>query len=180
MKKNTLTATIQNKILFFATAVCIVLICSVIFLFSSQRGTESSEVSIGVTRVISGIIFRRFDSMTTEEQGFIISELEPFIRKLAHFTEYAVLGAAIYLLMISADPAFIRRKRTVSLAAAAVFASLDELHQLFVPGRSGMLTDVLIDACGASAGIITVTVIIIVVKHVRDMLSRRKDSPPDK
>ncbi|MGN1416570.1 MAG: VanZ family protein [Oscillospiraceae bacterium] len=177
---NTALGAIRHKKAFFAAAVCIVLIGAAIFLFSSQDGTESSGLSTKVTRIISGIIFRRFDSMPAAQQDFIVSELNPFVRKLAHFTEYALLGAAIYSLILSADPAFLRKKRLASLIGAALFASADELHQLFVPARSGKVTDVLIDTCGAAVGILAVTVIVIIADHIRISLSRRRGSSCDK
>ena len=40
----------------------------------------------------------------------------------------------------------------VSVCIAVLYASTDELHQLFVPGRSGQVNDVLIDGCGAVIG----------------------------
>ncbi|MGN0696612.1 MAG: VanZ family protein [Oscillospiraceae bacterium] len=178
--KITAIGDIKHKKAFFAAALCIVLIGAGIFIFSSQDGSESSGLSTEITRMISGIIFRRFGSMTAEQQGFIVSELNPFVRKLAHFTEYTLMGAAIYSLVLSADPAFIRKKRTVSLTAAAVFALLDELHQLFVAGRSGKITDVLIDSCGAALGILAVTVIVIVVKYVREHLPRKNKAQQHK
>ncbi|MGN0690957.1 MAG: VanZ family protein [Oscillospiraceae bacterium] len=174
-KNNTALGAIRHKKTFFAAAVCIILTCMGIFLFSSQDGSESSGLSTEVTRIISGIIFRRFGSMTAEEQSFIVTQLNPFVRKLAHFTEYALLGGAIYSLILSADTMHIRKKRLAALIAAAAFASLDELHQLLVPARSGKLIDVLIDSCGAAAGILAVTVIVIVVKYIREELARRRE-----
>ena len=44
------------------------------------------------------------------------------------------------------------RKRRLNprfVILCAVLAALDEFHQLFVPGRDGKLSDVLIDTCGA-------------------------------
>lgn len=74
------------------------------------------------------------------------------VRKTAHFTEYMVLG-------ILASQAF-GPKRTVSfktLLVTAVFCalvpSIDETIQLFVANRSGQITDVLLDCCGAATGI---------------------------
>jgi VanZ family protein len=66
------------------------------------------------------------------------------LRKLAHLTEYAVLGA----LLARALP---------ELAAqwlGTAYAAADELHQHFVPGRHGALLDVAIDATGVLAGIL--------------------------
>ena len=42
----------------------------------------------------------------------------------------------------------------LALAAGAIYAALDEYHQRFVPGRSGEIKDVLIDACGLLLGIV--------------------------
>lgn len=71
------------------------------------------------------------------------------VRKCAHFTEYLVLG-------ILATHAFdFEGRRTFDvLLPTAVFLllipSIDETIQLFVPGRAGMITDVMIDCCGAA------------------------------
>lgn len=44
-------------------------------------------------------------------------------------------------------------------AVGSLYAASDEFHQLFVPGRSGRLTDVLIDSAGLLAGILVVCLI---------------------
>lgn len=75
------------------------------------------------------------------------------VRKCAHFTEYLVLG-------ILATHAFdFEGRRTFDvLLPTAVFLllipSIDETIQLFVPGRAGMITDVMIDCCGAATGVV--------------------------
>ena len=75
------------------------------------------------------------------------------VRKCAHFTEYMVLG-------ILATHAFdLEGRRTFDvLLPTAVFLllvpSIDETIQLFVPGRAGMITDVMIDCCGATTGVV--------------------------
>lgn len=66
------------------------------------------------------------------------------IRKVAHFTEYAVLGALVF-------GAFPRRGGTaVALTAFAgvLIALIDETIQLFAPGRSGQIPDVWLDFAG--------------------------------
>lgn len=73
------------------------------------------------------------------------------VRKTAHFTEYAVLGAIVSSTMLSAGP--LRGRRLLVCALVLVFApSIDETIQLFVPGRCGAVTDVMIDCCGAAFG----------------------------
>ena len=74
------------------------------------------------------------------------------VRKTAHFTEYAALGV---LVSQAGDPRGSRarfRFPAIALVLACV-PCVDEAIQLFVSGRSGPLTDVLLDCCGALAGV---------------------------
>jgi VanZ family protein len=67
------------------------------------------------------------------------------LRKLAHLTEYAILGA----LLLRAVGA-----RVPALVAGVAYAVSDEIHQTFVPGRQGSVLDVLIDSAGVVIGIL--------------------------
>ena len=67
------------------------------------------------------------------------------LRKLAHLTEYAILGA----LLVRAT-----RSPWLALVLAALYATSDEIHQRFVEGRHGAPLDVAIDTVGALAGIL--------------------------
>jgi VanZ family protein len=66
------------------------------------------------------------------------------LRKLAHLTEYAILGGLIFRAVRSAPAA-------VLLASA--YAATDEVHQTFVTGRHGSPLDWLIDTAGAVLGV---------------------------
>ena len=79
--------------------------------------------------------------------------MQIYIRKGAHVTEYAVLG--ILLVLTFAAYGF-RRAGTLALITGILYAALDEYHQRFVPGRSGEIKDVLIDACGLLLGLAAV------------------------
>ena len=65
-------------------------------------------------------------------------------RKLAHATEYAVLGALLYRATMSEAGAFL---------LGVAYAVTDEIHQTLVPGREGAVIDVGIDALGVAAGL---------------------------
>lgn len=67
------------------------------------------------------------------------------LRKLAHLTEYAILGA----LLLRAT-----RRPWLALVLAALYAVSDEVHQHFVEGRHAAPLDVAIDTVGALAGIL--------------------------
>jgi VanZ family protein len=66
------------------------------------------------------------------------------LRKLAHATEYAVLG---FLLLRATG-----REGAAALVGVA-YAVTDEFHQHFVPGRHGAAYDVAIDAAGVLVGV---------------------------
>jgi len=72
------------------------------------------------------------------------------VRKLAHFTEYAVLFT---VLAVALRRAYSRLSAAsiavISLAVSVVFAASDEFHQIFVAGRTPALSDVWLDSCGA-------------------------------
>ena len=67
------------------------------------------------------------------------------LRKCAHMTEYAILGALL-LRALGTEPA--------AFALAVAYACTDELHQHFVQGRHASPVDVGIDALGVAGGLV--------------------------
>ncbi|MDO5140406.1 MAG: VanZ family protein [Eubacteriales bacterium] len=154
--------------------VLIVLYCLYILLIfsnSAQTASESSQRSLRIVQQLNSLLFGGAD---------IISE--HLIRKAAHFTEFAGLGALGYACVKRIISAFLTYRpsedRSISYsaalpstqstaysaaliavfsAAASVFFGLltaltDETIQLFVEGRSGQITDVWIDFAGVCFG----------------------------
>lgn len=77
-----------------------------------------------------------------------------FIRKGAHFAEYAVLALlAARAFASSAKPVLRRRWLPASFALVAVCALLDEYHQSFVAARTGTIYDSLIDMSGGATAL---------------------------
>lgn len=70
------------------------------------------------------------------------------LRKLAHFTEFACLGALFAWLL-----GMFRKPMLIALACGFSVACIDETIQYFVPGRGPAFKDVLIDTSGALLGI---------------------------
>lgn len=104
-----------------------------IFLFSSQPGDESSSTSFFLARFLVPLF------------GTDLAQL--IVRKGAHFTIYMVLGFCVY-------PCFDDRKKFwPAFLVCVLYACSDEVHQLFVAGRSGRLLDVLIDSLGSLSGL---------------------------
>ena len=71
------------------------------------------------------------------------------LRKMAHFLEFAALGAAL-----SWRFAMEKRKKIMPLGCGIGAACVDETIQLYVPGRGAGLKDVAIDTCGVMTGIL--------------------------
>lgn len=119
-----------------------------IFMFSAQNGDESSELSQGFLRTF----ILRFTPDNISED--IVNMMEYIIRKCAHMTEYAVFGILVFY-QIKLYRLFEKEWNRIVMAVICVmiYASTDEIHQLFVGGRSGRFTDVLIDTAGGFIGI---------------------------
>lgn len=125
----------------------------IVFKFSSQQSTESSQLSGGITKAILNF-FNVLEGKTIEQQ----SQIETIVRKLAHYLIYTVGGILILshvnLYKISAN-----KKVIVSQLVGTLYATTDETHQLFVPGRSGEIRDVCLDSLGVITGIIITLII---------------------
>ncbi|MFT9850469.1 VanZ family protein [Aneurinibacillus sp. REN35] len=79
--------------------------------------------------------------------------LEFFVRKVAHLISYFLLGfllcRVLWALKIGGW-----RNALLSLLIAVLYASSDELHQLYTARRNGALIDVWLDGFGAACGIL--------------------------
>jgi VanZ family protein len=72
------------------------------------------------------------------------------LRKLAHLTEYGIYAVLLYgSFGLGRDFRWLWRRATICAVIAGGYALTDEVHQLFVPGRTGALHDSALDACGA-------------------------------
>lgn len=72
-------------------------------------------------------------------------------RKIAHFTEYAILG---FLAARAFRP--YPRWFLISAVLVVVYALIDEYHQSFVPSRTASVLDSLIDMAGGITALILV------------------------
>ncbi|MGL5754991.1 MAG: VanZ family protein [Paraclostridium sp.] len=123
-----------------------------IFYMSNQPASISSSQSGGFIGMLCNI----------PVIGIVIKDLmkigiaEFLIRKSAHMFLYFVLAILIYNTM-NKDSGI--KTYLLSLLLTALYACTDELHQLFVIGRSGELRDVLVDSTGALIGLVLIFLI---------------------
>ena len=78
-----------------------------------------------------------------------IATVHSVTRKAAHFVEYAILAFLARRAFVSSGRSFIQRNWfALSLVVVMVVAVMDELHQSFVPSRTGSVYDSAIDIVG--------------------------------
>jgi VanZ family protein len=94
-----------------------------------------------------------------------LDRLNFLIRKSAHLTEYGILGALAFRAIRGEQRLWSLRWSVGAILLAAFVASIDEIHQTFVPSRTGTFHDVLLDAAGA-------TVAQILIRAAQVLLSR--------
>ncbi|HSC74221.1 MAG TPA: VanZ family protein [Gaiellaceae bacterium] len=90
----------------------------------------------------AAVIFA-FSSIPSLSSG--LGTWDTVLRKGAHITEYAILGALLYRALGTEE---------LALAVGIAYAATDELHQHFVHGRHASPIDVAIDAVGLSLGML--------------------------
>lgn len=128
---------------------------AIIFSFSAQEATESSQQSMGIVKIIKAVAEKVTQSAKNLDFSFW-DNVERSLRKLAHGFIYFVLGILVYNYLINCEA---KKKRLISLAICLLYAISDEVHQLFVPGRSGQVSDVMVDFTGSVLGVILFSVL---------------------
>ena len=145
MKKNILRAILMLLLLstFF-----------IIFGFSSQDGEKSGNISKKITEEIITRI-PQIQEKEQNEREAITLRIEKVIRKIAHFSIYTAVGLLL-MALISTFEMKEKNRIIMSLIIGIIYASSDEIHQSFVPERSPMITDVMIDTMGVMLGILLI------------------------
>ena len=141
----------------------------VIFYYSSKTAVESTQDSMAVGMAIGRLFVADYDELPESEQYDIAKCIEHPIRKTAHAMEYAVLGLLLTLGLYANKKYalkryFMCRNILCPWMFATFYACTDEFHQLFVPGRSGQITDVCIDSGGALFGVLCGVMLMIAIK----------------
>ncbi len=80
--------------------------------------------------------------------------LHHIIRKCGHLTEYFILSLLILRGIRAGAKGMRLRWALIAILLVAGYASLDEFHQSFVPGRTAAVGDVLIDTSGGAVALI--------------------------
>lgn len=145
----------KRKIRIIIKIILVIVWMIVIFRFSSENG----EISKNTSQEAFKDIVKPFDSSITEDSSAqTVEDFQPLIRKTAHFVLYTLGGVLIYSLMSelnNKEKEKIKGNKYIiyAIVVGALYASSDELHQYFVPGRSSEIKDVILDTTGIILGV---------------------------
>ena len=109
-----------------------------IFCFSTEPAEKSDTTSGIISKRVADAVRPGWDTLRQEEKKLFFDTVQYYVRKTAHFTEFALLGFCLRICLES----WAGRKRGL----------LDEMYQRTVDGRSGQWQDVLIDSSGVLTG----------------------------
>lgn len=132
----------KNIILTIILTVITIAYILFIWVHSSMSAEASTEESTSVLGFVDAIF---------KWLGLSVELTDHIIRKTAHFCEFALLGALVMW------NGFLFNHKVISNLLSCGFiclatATIDETIQLSSPGRAGMVTDILLDFSGVTAG----------------------------
>lgn len=144
------------KIKIFRTIILLLLIGTffIIFRFSSQNGTQSKGISTKVTEVILEKS-SKYNQLDNKEKKKVFNRANAVIRKIAHFSIYTLVGLLLMGIMTRTKLKD-KRRILITVVIGIIYATLDEFHQSFSPGRTPKITDIYIDTLGVILGILLV------------------------
>lgn len=152
--------------IFIWTAV--VLWLAAIFFLSEQMGSQITSMSDAAVRKAIEFSQPGFQKMTPEQQFSIVVIYQYVARKAAHVIAFMLLGAlcmtAFYQYRAKRGAQFVS-----ALTVCSVFAGIDEIHQIFVAGRSALITDIFFDTFGALIGI----GIVLLIQRLRNKMQKK-------
>lgn len=115
-------------------------------LFASTANFSASNTS----RIIRPLLLWLFPNITEPT----LLQVHFFVRKCAHFTEYALLALLAARAFRTSSLSALRRSWWLaSFALVAVVALTDEYHQSFLPSRTGTIYDSLLDMTGGATAL---------------------------
>ncbi len=152
--KKTARNTGFRAVMLIITALCI----SFAFIHSFMPADVSSQESSAVL-VFFQNLFNIF--------GISAELTDHIVRKTAHFVEFAIIGAMMMNTAYSFNKSRPYKYYFTIMFSGLMTAVVDETIQLNVPGRAGMVTDVLLDFSGVITGSLIMLIILSIYKKLR-------------
>lgn len=115
----------------------------------------------------TGVLYEVITVVAPRVEPSFVEQLDAVLRKTGHFLGYGILSALVFFALRNTNRDLLRRvlrrpwgiyRRDnwraewvfIGMLATIVTAASDEIHQTFIPSRTGRWQDVVIDTCGAA------------------------------
>ena len=143
--------TTKRKIHIGISWVLVIICMGIIFALSAQVADDSQELSDSFIRKI----FETF--------GIVIES--DLIRTIAHCLEF--MGLSVLLFNAVYVTWFLKLTPIIAFLGTAFYATTDEIHQIFVPGRAFQISDILVDSTGALIGVTASFLILEIILSIK-------------
>lgn len=143
------------------------LIACIMFIFrnSLENGAQSSARSQAVMQLVNSALAKVHLGPLSEH----------LIRKLAHFSEFALEGFLLMLCIRVYTKHFVRHM-SWPLLGGMTTALMDETIQLHSPNRTSSVVDVWIDMSGVVAGLLFALIILLIVRGVTAFIRVKQEN----
>lgn len=138
-----------------------------IFYFSHQTKQQSGDISSGISdKLYDSIEWTPGGKTKVHNDEWFRWKYQVFVRKSAHIFLFAGLGVLSTLAVsLHTDNKILRF--IIPFGISVLYAISDEVHQHYVPGRSGNITDVLWDILGIFIGYFAARLVVVVFNKIK-------------
>ncbi len=155
------------------TLLVLLIVANMAFIWynSAKVSTVSNKSSRKIATGVAKVVVEDYENLSRPVQKKHISKINVKLRSLGHFAEFVPLGFLVFLFLLSLGDL---RGRTVALTLfkclittvvlCAFYALSDEIHQIFVRGRTFQITDILVDSLGTLSGCVMALVPVFIFK----------------
>jgi len=141
-----------------------------IFWNSGRTGQESSAISSPLVERLAALLIPKWEQLSLAARERHLFRLTNLVRESAHVAEFAALSffALLFALSWGKD----RWRCAAAFAFCVLYALSDEIHQLYVPGRTFQLLDLGMDTLGALLGTLAAQLLRILWQRRREKQQR--------
>lgn len=147
----------NKKKIKYVKCIIAIICCIIIFSFSAVPATASTKQSKGLTYNVIKLL--NVNKLSEKELTKLTKKVNPLVRKIAHFSIYMILAIVTYMFIeelnikSKSEKERLRKNIIYTCIFCIIYAVFDEIHQIYVPGRTGKAIDVIIDTLGSCMGI---------------------------
>ena len=147
----------NKKKIKYVKCIIAIICCIIIFSFSAVPATASTKQSKGLTYNVIKLL--NVNKLSEKELTKLTKKVNPLVRKIAHFSIYMILAIVTYMFIeelnikSKSEKERLRKNILYTCIFCIIYAIFDEIHQIYVPGRTGKVIDVIIDTLGSLVGI---------------------------